>query len=49
MMSYRAAAGMTGAPSSYPSTMIATSDMRPEWFDDVPSTHLGAAGVRVRR
>ncbi|MFJ8695767.1 GmrSD restriction endonuclease domain-containing protein [Streptomyces roseolilacinus] len=39
-LSYRAAAGMTGAPSSYLSTMIAASDMRPEWFDDVLSTHL---------
>jgi hypothetical protein len=31
---------MTGAPSSYLSTMIAASDMRPEWFDDVLTTHL---------
>jgi hypothetical protein len=39
-LSYRAAMDMTGAPSSYLSTMIAASDMRPEWFDDVLSTHL---------
>jgi hypothetical protein len=39
-LSYRAAMDMTGAPSSYLSTMIAASDMRPEWFDDVLTTHL---------
>ncbi|NMF91678.1 hypothetical protein, partial [Aromatoleum petrolei] len=39
-LSYRAAMDMTGAPSSYLSTMVAASDMRPEWFDDVLSTHL---------
>lgn len=39
-LSYRASMDMTGAPSSYLSTMIAASDMRPEWFDDVLTTHL---------
>ncbi|MFF0202711.1 DUF262 domain-containing protein [Streptomyces sp. NPDC005017] len=39
-LSYRAAMDMTGAPSSYLSAMIAASDMRPEWFDDVLTTHL---------
>ncbi|PSM41350.1 hypothetical protein C6Y14_21460 [Streptomyces dioscori] len=39
-LSYRAAMDMTGAPSSYLSTMVAASDMRPEWFDDVLTTHL---------
>ncbi|KQX78788.1 DUF262 domain-containing protein [Streptomyces clavifer] len=39
-LSYRAAMDMTGAPSSYLSTMIAASDMRPEWFDDILTTHL---------
>ncbi len=39
-MSYRAAMDMTGAPASYISTMVAASDMRPEWFDDVVATHL---------
>ncbi|MFC9038835.1 GmrSD restriction endonuclease domain-containing protein [[Kitasatospora] papulosa] len=39
-LSYRAAMDMTGAPSSYLSTMIAASDMRSEWFDDVLTTHL---------
>ncbi len=39
-LSYRAAMDMTGAPSSYLPTMIAASDMRPEWFDDVLTTHL---------
>ncbi|MFE7889762.1 DUF262 domain-containing protein [Streptomyces sp. NPDC057412] len=39
-LSYRAAMDMTGAPSSYLATMIAASDMRPEWFDDVLTTHL---------
>lgn len=39
-LSYRAAMDMAGAPSSYLSTMVAASDMRPEWFDDVLATHL---------
>ncbi|MFE2297468.1 DUF262 domain-containing protein [Streptomyces sp. NPDC059445] len=39
-LSYRAAMDMTGAPASYLSTMVAASDMRPEWFDDVLTTHL---------
>ncbi|WP_314224098.1 GmrSD restriction endonuclease domain-containing protein [Streptomyces zaehneri] len=39
-LSYRAALDMTGAPASYLSTMVAASDMRPEWFDDVLATHL---------
>ncbi|MCX5057539.1 MULTISPECIES: DUF262 domain-containing protein [unclassified Streptomyces] len=39
-LSYRAAMDMTGAPASYVSTMVAASDMRPEWFDDVLATHL---------
>ncbi|MFF4399081.1 DUF262 domain-containing protein [Streptomyces sp. NPDC001480] len=39
-LSYRAAMDMTGAPASYLSTMVAASDMRPEWFDDVLATHL---------
>jgi hypothetical protein len=39
-LSYRAAMDMTGAPSSYLSTMIAASDTRPEWFDDILTTHL---------
>ncbi|MGW0768912.1 GmrSD restriction endonuclease domain-containing protein [Streptomyces sp. NPDC002676] len=39
-LSYRAAMSMTGAPSSYLSTLVAASDMRPEWFDDVLATHL---------
>ncbi|MFE2099095.1 DUF262 domain-containing protein [Streptomyces sp. NPDC059468] len=39
-LSYRAAMDMTGAPASYLSTMVAASDMRPEWFDDVVATHL---------
>ncbi|WP_328885594.1 GmrSD restriction endonuclease domain-containing protein [Streptomyces sp. NBC_00316] len=39
-LSYRATMDMLGAPSSYLSTLIAASDMRPEWFDDVVATHL---------
>ncbi|MGW1705039.1 GmrSD restriction endonuclease domain-containing protein [Streptomyces sp. NPDC002206] len=39
-LSYRATMDMLGAPSSYISTLIAASDMRPEWFDDVVATHL---------
>jgi hypothetical protein len=39
-LSYRATMDMMGAPSSYLSTLIAASDMRPEWFDDVIATHL---------
>ncbi len=39
-LSYRAAMDMTGAPASYLPTLIAASDMRPEWFDDVLATHL---------
>ncbi|MGV9559383.1 GmrSD restriction endonuclease domain-containing protein [Streptomyces sp. NPDC003522] len=39
-LSYRATMDMMGAPSSYLSTLIAASDMRPEWFDDVVATHL---------
>ncbi len=39
-LSYRAAMDMTGAPASYLSTLVASSDMRPEWFDDVLTTHL---------
>ncbi|MEW2255876.1 DUF262 domain-containing protein [Streptomyces sp. NPDC047869] len=39
-LSYRATMDMLGAPSSYLSTLIAASDMRPEWFDDVIATHL---------
>ncbi|MFE2022465.1 DUF262 domain-containing protein [Streptomyces sp. NPDC059499] len=39
-LSYRAAQNMTGAPASYLSSLVAASDMRPEWFDDVIATHL---------
>ncbi|MFE2686197.1 GmrSD restriction endonuclease domain-containing protein [Streptomyces mirabilis] len=39
-LSYRAAMDMAGSPASYLSTMVAASDMRPEWFDDVLATHL---------
>ncbi|UOB08694.1 DUF262 domain-containing protein [Streptomyces sp. HP-A2021] len=39
-LSYRATMDMVGAPSSYLSTLVAASDMRPEWFDDVVATHL---------
>lgn len=31
---------MTGAPSSYLKPLILESGMRPEWFDDVITTHL---------
>jgi hypothetical protein len=39
-LSYRAAQDMTGAPGSYLPSLVAASDMRPEWFDDVIATHL---------
>ncbi|MGW9024877.1 GmrSD restriction endonuclease domain-containing protein [Streptomyces sp. NPDC055722] len=39
-LSYRASMDMNGAPASYLPTLIAASDMRPEWFDDVLTTHL---------
>ncbi|MEV6012291.1 DUF262 domain-containing protein [Streptomyces sp. NPDC051976] len=39
-LSYRAAQDMTGAPGSYLPSLVAASDMRPEWFDDVITTHL---------
>ncbi|PJE95769.1 hypothetical protein CUT44_21125 [Streptomyces carminius] len=39
-LSYRASMDMVGAPASYLPTLIAASDMRPEWFDDVLTTHL---------
>ncbi|MFD3787719.1 hypothetical protein [Streptomyces cyaneofuscatus] len=39
-LSYRAAMDMMGAPSSYLSTLVAASDLRPEWFADVVATHL---------
>ncbi|MGW0288915.1 GmrSD restriction endonuclease domain-containing protein [Streptomyces tuirus] len=39
-LSYRATMDMMGAPSSYLPTLVAASDKRPEWFDDVIATHL---------
>ncbi|MBP2364218.1 MULTISPECIES: GmrSD restriction endonuclease domain-containing protein [Streptomyces] len=39
-LSYRATMDMMGAPSSYLPTLVAASDKRPEWFDDVVATHL---------
>ncbi|SCZ16636.1 hypothetical protein SAMN02745898_11837 [Streptomyces sp. 136MFCol5.1] len=39
-LSYRASMDMTGAPAAYLPTLIAACDMRPEWFDDVLTTHL---------
>ncbi|MET7871179.1 hypothetical protein [Streptomyces cyaneofuscatus] len=39
-LSYRATMDMMGAPSSYLSTLVAASDMCPEWFADVVATHL---------
>lgn len=39
-LSYRAGQDMAGAPGSYLPSLVAASDMRPEWFDDVIATHL---------
>lgn len=39
-LSHRATMDMMGAPSSYLPTLVASSDKRPEWFDDVVATHL---------
>ncbi|WP_328846443.1 GmrSD restriction endonuclease domain-containing protein [Streptomyces sp. NBC_00258] len=39
-LSLRASRSMTGAPSSYLKPLILESGMRPEWFDDVITTHL---------
>lgn len=39
-LSYRASMDMNGAPAAYLPTLIAASDKRPEWFDDVLATHL---------
>ncbi|WP_327066319.1 GmrSD restriction endonuclease domain-containing protein [Kitasatospora sp. NBC_01302] len=39
-LSLRAAQDMAGPPASYLTSLVAASDMRPEWFDDVIATHL---------
>ncbi|MFF3248821.1 DUF262 domain-containing protein [Streptomyces sp. NPDC002870] len=39
-LSLRAAQALTGAPAAYLEPLAAAADMRPEWFDDVISTHL---------
>ncbi|MFE2912583.1 GmrSD restriction endonuclease domain-containing protein [Kitasatospora indigofera] len=39
-LSLRASQDMTGPPGSYLPSLIAASDMRLEWFDDVVATHL---------
>ncbi|ROR38149.1 GmrSD restriction endonuclease domain-containing protein [Kitasatospora cineracea] len=39
-LSYRASQAMTGPPATYLPSLVAASDMRPEWFDDVIATHL---------
>ncbi|MEU1337692.1 DUF262 domain-containing protein [Streptomyces sp. NPDC005827] len=39
-LSLRAAQALSGAPAAYLDPLAAAADMRPEWFDDVISTHL---------
>ncbi|MEV7321453.1 DUF262 domain-containing protein [Streptomyces sp. NPDC093970] len=39
-LSLRAAQALSGAPAGYLDPLAAAADMRPEWFDDVISTHL---------
>ncbi|MCX5274295.1 GmrSD restriction endonuclease domain-containing protein [Streptomyces virginiae] len=39
-ISLRASQALNGAPAAYLDPLAAAADMRPEWFDDVISTHL---------
>ncbi|MEV8030832.1 DUF262 domain-containing protein [Streptomyces sp. NPDC086182] len=39
-LSLRAAQALNGAPAAFLEPLAAAADMRPEWFDDVISTHL---------
>jgi hypothetical protein len=39
-LSYRASSSLSGAPSSYVRVLARETGTRPEWFDDVISTHV---------